>query len=214
MSKIRFGLIPWTILLLLSLVGCTGNVSNSSQNDTNRYPGTYNTEQSDYSKIQIKDDNGNEISHIAIDLWYAANEIYNVDESQMFEMGEYDVPLTGYTIGSNELLNYDAVVEDVFTQDGIQQLEQTMIGGPEPLIRKQDGKVYRMSSWKTGYSFANALTDMQVKELMGDRITLAVAYAPIGVDNILDSETVEFTIAKVGGTWLVDDYVYPEAYQS
>lgn len=216
MHKFRIGFIVVSVLLILALAGCSGNPSNSSQapvaeDYVNRYPGEYNTELSDYRNIQIKDNDGNDISHIAIDLWYAANEIYNVDDMKMFEMGEYDATLSGYTVQSNELLNYYTVVENVFTQNGIAQLEQTMIGGPEPLIRKKDDKVYRMGAWKTGYSFGNALTDMQVKELTGNAITLAATYASIYRDNT--TVTVDFTIANVDGTWLVDDYVYPEAYQ-
>lgn len=70
-----------------------------------------------------------------------------------------------------------------------------------------------MGAWKTGYSFANALTEMQVKETAGNTITLAVTYAYVDFnDNILDTAAVDFTISNVDGTWLVDDYIYPEAY--
>jgi len=215
MRKFRIGFIVLSVLLILALVGCSGNPSNLNQTPVedyvNRYPGEYNTSLSDYSSIQIKDNDGNDISHIAIDLWYAANEIYNVDDMKMFEIGEYEATLSKYTVQSNELLNYYAVVESVFTQNGIAQLEQTMIGGPKSLIRKKDDKVYRMGAWKSGYSFANALTDMQVKEFTGNKITLAVTYASINRDNT--TVTVDFTITIVDGTWLVDDYVYPEAYK-
>ena len=206
------------VVALLALVGCNGSPSNSDQappeDYVNRYPGEYNTEISDYSNIQIKDNEGNDISHIAIDLWYAANEIYNVDDMKMFEIGEYETNLMEYDIPqSNELVNYYAIVENIFTQNGITQLEQTRLGasdGSAPLIRKQDGKVYRMGAWKSGYSFANALTDMQVKEFTGNKITLAVTYASINRDNT--TVTVDFTITIVDGTWLVDDYVYPESF--
>ena len=218
MHKFRIRFIALSVLPILALVGCSDNPSNSNQTPVedyvNRYPGEYNTELSDYSNIQIKNNDGNDISHIAIDLWYAANEIYNVDDMKMFEIGEYEATLTEYTYipHSNELLNYYAVAESVFTQDGIAQLEQTMFGGSDgsaPLIRKKDDKVYRMSAYKTGYSFAHALIDMQVKELGEDIITLSVTYVSIDRDNA----NIDFTIANVGGTWLVDNYVYPETYQ-
>lgn len=215
MRKFRTGFIVLLSLLILTLFGCSGNPAKVNQapaeDYVNRYSGEYNTELSDYSNIQIKDSDGNDISHIAIDLWYAANEIYNVDDSKMFQMGESEVALSGYTMPSNELLNYAPVVEHVFTQNGITQLEQTVIGGSEFFIRKKDGKVYRMSAWKTGYSFADALMDMKVKESVGNTITLAATYASIDRDNT--TVTIDFTITNADSTWLVDDYVYPEAYQ-
>lgn len=213
MHKIRIGFIVLSVLLILLLVGCSGNSSNSIhapvENYANRYPGEYNTELSDYSDIQIKDNNGNDISHIAIDLWYAANEIYNVDDTKMFEMDYGDTMIDGHE-PYNELHNYDAVVRSVFTENGIAQLERAeIISISETFILKYDGKTYRKAPYKSGYSFANALTDMQIKELAGDRITLAVTYASINRDNT--TVTSDFTIVNVSGTWLVDYYVYPES---
>ncbi|HWP80901.1 MAG TPA: hypothetical protein VN446_09715 [Candidatus Acidoferrum sp.] len=220
MRKNRFGAIVLSAALMLAVVGCGDTPSNSSQPPTedyvNRYPGEYNTALADYDDIHVEDNGGNDISHIAIDLWYAANEIYNVDEMDMFEIGAHEVSLREYEVPqSNELLNYAAVVESVFTQNGVLQLEQTLIGYQRfPLIRKKDGKVYRMGGWKTGYSFANSLTDMQVKALSEDKVTLAVTYAIVdNEDNILERVTVDFTMANVDGIWLVDDYIYPEVYQ-
>ncbi|MPM39737.1 hypothetical protein SDC9_86371 [bioreactor metagenome] len=71
-----------------------------------------------------------------------------------------------------------------------------------------------MGSWKTGCSFGDALTDMQVKELSEDKITLEVTYAIVNNDDTIhDYVTVDFTIANEDGNWLVDDYIYPEVYQ-
>jgi len=134
---------------------------------------------------------------------------------KMFEIGEYEVSLSGYAIPqSNELLNYSVVVENVFTDRGILQLEQTMIEGQYRLIRKKDDKVYRMGSWKTGCDFARTLTDMQVKALSADKITLEVTYAIVDNDDtILEQIPVDFTIANEDDIWLADDYIYPEVCQ-
>lgn len=139
-------------MALLMLAGCGGNPLSSNQTPAegyvNRYPGEYNTKLSDYSDIVIKDKDGSDISRAAIDLWYAANKIYNVDDMKMFEIGEYEVPMTEYDIPqSNELLNYSAVAESVFTQNGIAQLEQAKIEGKYFLIRK---KIIRFIVWALG----------------------------------------------------------------
>lgn len=214
----RFGFAVLSALFMLVLASCGSKPSNLSEapaNYVNRYPGEYNTKLANYDDIHVQDNDGNDISPIAIDLWYAANEIYDVDDTKMFEIGAYEVSLPEYAIPqSNELLDYYSVVENVFTQNGISQLEKAMIEGQYPLIRKKDGKVYRMGSWKTGCSFARALTDMEVKELSEDKITLTVTYAIVDNDDtILELVSIDFIVANVDGNWLVDDYVYPEVYR-
>ena len=187
-----------------------------------RYPqgGYYHWKERDFSSIVVKDSSGQDISEIAIDLWYCANDIYNVGDCVMFEMDRKEGPLLQYRIPqSHELLNYQEVVENVFTKEGIAQLEQTAPAEDGNLIiRKVDGKVYRMGQYKSGFSFAEALTAMEVKEAAENRITLTVEYAVTG---FIDDENdpgykppeyykTDFVIAKVDGKWLVDNYIYPE----
>ena len=211
MGKTGLGLTVLSVLLMAALAGCGGNPPSSSQAPpeeyVKRYPGEYYTELSDYSSIHVEDKDGGDISPIAIDLWYAANEIYDVDDMKMFDMEYSDTIL--HNTAYNELYNYDAVVGDVFTQAAIAQLEGAGLNDiMEPLIVKQDGKTYRKAPYKTGYSYSRALTDMQVKERTGERVTLAVTYT-FTDHKINDDVPADFTIANVDGIWLVDDYVCP-----
>ena len=182
-----------------------------------RYTGDYNTAFSDYSDIRVTDGEGEDIAPMAIDLWYAANEIYNEGSREMFDFGipgysdrlfpEYEHP------ESYLLEDYDAVVKRVFTPHGIAQLEGTWVDSA-PLIRKAEGKVYRVYSWKSGYPVAGALLDMRVTQRGEDTLTLAVTYALADNDNrVWGEETVPFAIARQDGRWLVEDYLYPGADQ-
>lgn len=67
---------------------------------------------------------GQDISQEIIRLWHSANNIYNVDDSETFEMGE-SVFLFETGPEYCELLTYDVEVDDVFTGNGKLQLEQT-----------------------------------------------------------------------------------------
>ena len=189
---------------------------------TVRYPDNlfYHWLDRDYSHICVEDSEGNDITNIAIDLWYCANSIYNVDSTEMSGIGEF-ASLQEYAIPQcSEFLNYSDVVTNIFTEHGIAQLEQTsFVSEGNYLIRKIGEKVYRMDSYKSGFNIADTLVDMQVAERSDDRIALSVEYLVKGfVDDPNEPGfyepipyTVNFVIAKMGDQWLVDDYIYPEA---
>lgn len=155
---------------------------------------------------------GQDISQEIIRLWHSANNIYNVDDSETFEMGE---SVFLFEIGPEycELLTYDVEVDDVFTGNGKLQLEQTKIGGDFNLIQKQDGRIYRMGPWKTGYSYAEALDGMKVVDYSEDTLVLKVKYKEhVGLGDPPVFGYVDFTAKRVADQWYVDDYQYPEAY--
>lgn len=180
-----------------------------------RYSGDYGME--DYSAIQLKDADGKDISADVVDLWYAANEVYNVDDGVMFEMSE-SVTLTEGGADCNELKNYDAVIAGIFTAYGKQQLEQTSVGG-RPLIQKTGEKIYRLGPWKTGHSLGAALADIQAKDVADGKITVTVRYEafsrPADPEEAKsyrpEYETVDFGLISVDGSWMVADYRFPEA---
>ena len=211
------------ILVIAFAISLLVNPIVSSSSDT-RYPKEAFENFSankDYSAISIRDASGNDITSTAIDLWWAANAVYDVDDVILFEMGD-QTRLRDDMPDFYELINYNEIMPKIFTQHGIQQVEQTCIGSTKPFIQKQDGKVYRLGPWKTGYSYNMAMTDMQVKEAAQNRVTLTVKYElPLGYVPDPESNeqvepeygTVDFTIAKINGIWLVDDYVFVESYK-
>lgn len=126
--------------------------------------------------LRILDNSGHDISEEVILLWQKANGAYNVDGIGLFETGD-SVLLFENAPEFNELMNYYEVVDTIFSDKGRAQLEQTKLGGPYTLIQKRDGKVYRMGSWKTGYSYADALEGIQVKfHATGSQLVLSVQY--------------------------------------
>ena len=187
-----------------------------------RYPEEYffNSSNKDYSAIKIKDNQGKDITGIVIDLWWAANEVYNVDDTAMFEMGE-GIYLLENAPEFYELKNYDTVVNSIFTPNARAQLEQTRLGSETTtFLQRKDGKVYRLGSWKTGYSYAGVLVDMQPKEVVDRKITMTVKYETNarfyageeeGMDYVPEYDFVDFTIVKTAGTWMVEDYIFPDA---
>jgi len=202
----------YSLLLILTLLSCVALAAcGNSTNYQNRYPG--DKENKDYSGIEIKDSNGNNITNIAIDLWYCANSVYNVDDGKMFDIDYTETFLIENAPGFNELRNYDAVVNNVFTQNGIAQLENVKLG--VNFIQKQDSKVYRMGPYKTGYSYADALVDMKVKEVSANKMTIMAQYEVFAGYIVVDPDykpeyaKMDFTIVKSGGIWLVDDFVSP-----
>lgn len=166
----------------------------------------------DYSGIHISDAQEADISEEMIRLWYACNDIYNVYDPWIFQQGAEYLPETGpyYT----ELLNYDQVVDSVFTAAGRSQLEAAQIGGGDFLMM-MDGKVYRLSPWKTGYSYGDALRDMKALAVSENEIFLSVEYQEdcgfAGPNPNPTYAWVQMRLVKQDGRWLVDDYSYPEA---
>lgn len=168
----------------------------------------------DYSGIQVLDADGNDVSKILIDLWYCASDAYDVDGMVVFETGDW-VSLLDNHPQFIELTNYDEVLPKIFTPRAIAQYEASDV----VLIQKTaDGKVYRLGPWRTGYSYAWALTDLRGLEVQPDRIVAEATYiknpgyAGAGEDPayVPEYDTVPFTVVKQNGIWLVDDYTYPE----
>lgn len=162
-----------------------------------------------------------EMEQVIQDLWYKANNAYNVNaignlEDDVFEVGEA-IQQPGQP-EFYELLNYNQVVEELFTDKGLQQFEATQIGSEEPFIQKIEGKVYRLGPWKTGYSYEVALHSAKIIEQKENELTFLVEYVDspgyAGADapsNVTSYVQTTMKIVKEDGKWKVDDYVFPES---
>ncbi len=156
--------------------------------------------------------NGEYLSSDVRYLWNNVNNIYNVDNTETFEVSDSGVSLFEDAPEFFEIFNYDEAVDAYFTADGKAQLEQTLIGGPYTFIQKRGQKVYRMGPWRTGYSYADALDGMKVVEAVGDTVVLDIKYRqPEGTNDPPTFGHAEFTIKRMDGNWYVEDYDYPEA---
>ena len=133
----------------------------------------------------------------------------------MFQTTGSEVHLEGYRVQQSlEILNYQEVVEDIFTPAGIAQLEQASLGGEGNLIiRREDGKIYHIAPYKTGLLFAYALSDMKAVEVTEDKIVLeAECTFHRGEPDVGPWVCVcGFTIVNVDEKWLVESYSLPQS---
>lgn len=176
----------------------------------------FHWQEGDYSHIKILDYSGQDISEITIDLWYCASAVYSEEKSDtMFQTTGSEVHLEGYRVQQSlEILNYQEVVEDIFTPAGIAQLEQASLGGEGNLIiRREDGKIYHIAPYKTGLLFAYALSDMKAVEVTEDKIVLeAECTFHRGEPDVGPWVCVcGFTIVNVDEKWLVESYSLPQS---
>lgn len=173
-------------------------------------------------KEEILDSDGNNIRPIIEDLWFKANNAYDVDalsktrdEENVFELGE---SVYEYGPEYNELLNAEDALKDVFTP----KAEHEFFYESGRLIKydTENNKIYRLGAWKTGYAYENVLTGMAVKEKSKDKMTLIMQYAAPGAIFVEKEEYADYevnygytymTIKKSDGKWLVDNLYFPEA---
>ena len=71
------------------------------------------TAEKDYSGISVTDASGKDITDIAIDLWWAANGVYDPDDVFVFEMGPQTTLLENAP-DFYELINYAQVMPTIF----------------------------------------------------------------------------------------------------
>lgn len=222
----KLHLLVFSIIIVISISACADTTvgiktqlqssRNAPEDYISRFTGDYSDK--NYSTIKINDSNGNDISNIVIDLWYAANEVYNVDDGVMFETGE-GVKLYEDYPDFIELKNYNDVVDKIFTANARKQVEETCLsGGEKTFIQKKDGKVYRLGPWRTGNSYAHALKDIQLKEATQNSVVVTVEYEKSGRIFYDDEnygyppeyDSRDFKIIKEGNIWVVENYIYPD----
>lgn len=171
-----------------------------------------------YMKFEIIDSNGEDISNILSDLWWNANNIYNVDSDIGLKLG-HPIDLLGAGPEFYEFINYEPAVKNIFSANGIKQLENTKIGSDiTTFLQKRDGKIYRLGSWKTGYNYEDNLHTMITKSVTDNKITVEAQYEiPTSIEarespNYMPQyQSVNFIVVKENGMWLVEDYRFPES---
>ena len=86
-------------------------------------------------EIRVADKGGTDITAEALALWEKANQIYNVDDSELLAV-DWSAPvlLFGDAPAYFERPGSEPVVDAVFSQAGRAQPEPTKIGGPHPFM--------------------------------------------------------------------------------
>ena len=100
---------------------------------------------------------------------------------------------TTFSVGSvyYDLPDYDRVIHSIFTPEAIEAYEASDV---VQIQKTDDGRVWRLGPWKTGYSYAMALSGLQDED-------------PTEVPS---DRTVDFPVEKTDGIWYVAEYPYPE----
>lgn len=177
-----------------------------------RYPGEF-SDRYDFSHTVILDADGNNVTGILMDLWYCASAAYDVDDMVLFPWEEYQIFPDGLEYYS--LPDYDRVIHSFFTPEAIEVYESSDV---VRIQKTEDGRVWRRGPWKTGYSYAMALSGLQAESVEPDRMVIRAAFETMdgGIDRDEDPayvpayRTVKFTVVKVDGVWYVAEYTYPE----
>lgn len=177
-----------------------------------RYPGSF-SDRYDFSDTVILDADGSNVTGILLDLWYCASAAYDVDDMVLFPWQD----TTTFSDGSvyYDLPDYDRVIRSIFTPEAIEAYEASDV---VRIQKTDDGRVWRLGPWKTGYSYAMALSGLQAVSVEPDRMVIRAAYETMdgGIDRDEDPayvpsyRTVDFTVEKTDGIWYVAEYTYPE----
>ncbi len=165
----------------------------------------------DYN-LTVLDIDGNDITARIVELWYNVNSMYNEDLAGPFELGEYNSTMHPFTLddgtvqgaGFEEILNFDEAVSECFTDEGAEQF--TAAATENHFIEEYDGKIWRKSPWRTGWTPALNIPSAKTADTAKDTIRLQIE---VQTPPDFSSSYVDFTVKCVDGVWLVDDYVYP-----
>lgn len=185
-----------------------------------RYPGEF-SDRYDFSDTVILDADGNNVTGILMDLWYCASAAYDVDDMVLFPWEESQLFPDG--LEYYDLPDYDRVIHSFFTPEAIEVYESSDV---VRIQKTGDGRVWRRGPWKTGYSYAMALSGLQAESVEPDRMVIRAAYETMdsvmaenaGPDNepngpatkFTTYRTVKFTVVKRDGVWYMAEYTYPE----
>lgn len=177
-----------------------------------RYPGSF-SDRYDFSDTVILDAEGNNVTGVLLDLWYCASAAYDVDDMELFPWEESQIFPDG--LEYYDLPDYDRVIRSIFTPEAIEAYEASDV---VRIQKTEDGRAWRRGPWKTGYSYAMALSGLRTLSVAPERMVIQAAYETMdgGIDRDEDPayvpsyRTVNFTVEKTDGIWYVAEYTYPE----
>ena len=113
----------------------------------------------------------------------------------------------------DELQNYEQVVREIFTEKGIQELEQSY-SGMTPLIFKKNGKVYRSSSTTESDSTTYFCNPSSIK-MIGrgwNRFMYEAVLIPECRENQGNPVKIQFSLQRKKGRLLVEKLNYPGVF--
>lgn len=204
------------ILAVLILTACSCTFIDISKDVVTESPTSNEMPELPYDKnnynLTVNDIDGNDITDRVIELWWSVNAIYNVDSDSLLELGDYYADFDG-SAGFYEVLNFEEIVEQLFSPVGKRQLLNTKLGNVN-FLQERNGKIYRLGPWKTGWGCGDSILEAFIKELTENKIILSIKFDAAyryEDDDSHDYRFVDFSIVKIDNVWYVDNYVYPES---
>lgn len=144
-------------------------------------------------------------------LWYLTNTLYDADD--MAFVKEVYEPV-GAPFGSvSKFLDFEEATRYLFTSHGLEQLISAQVGGAPYLYKAEDGAVYHLGPYKTGYSYQQAMTGCRIISSGKDNAQVEVSYqvmAPLDWDGERPEAFATMFLQKEDGRWKVDSYNFPE----
>ena len=148
-----------------------------------------------------------------------AEGVYALGFDNVFEIGKQEVSLRSpaeEVIGYyDEILNYEEVVSEIFTQNGREQLESSGYGSL-PRFLKKDGKIYRASNTlNNSMEYLKEISSVKLLERTWNTFTYEAVVTPLyqWLDETekQDSQTIAFTVRIQDGKLKVEKLDYPGA---
>ena len=145
-------------------------------------------------------------------LWYLTNALYNADDTVFVE--ECTPPEGSHFAGSaGKFLDFEEATRYLFTSRGREQLLSVQIGGAPYFYKAEDGAIYHLGPWKTGYSYEKAMTGCRIISGSKDKAQVEVSYrvmGPMEWEGEYPEAFATMFLQKEDGHWKVDSYNFPE----
>ncbi len=150
-----------------------------------------------------------------VELLQKAEAVYQLGNQDVLTIAQYELQPSGDQLYYDEISNYERAVAEIFTENGIAQLEQSSNLGV-PLILKQDGKVYRASAMADSAAtvYYGAIKSVTLLEETNERFVYEIVHIaePRGFDPAADTApelTDRAVLIKKNQLLLVEDFSYP-----
>ena len=136
-----------------------------------------------------------------IQLLQQAEAIYQPGNTQLVQS------TPGQPEGYDQLSGYDEAVASLFTDEGIEQLEQSTVDG-KPLILRQDGSTFRLQAGEDQTGFFDSVQAAKLLDQQGSLFAFRIEYpSPDGGDQPAQTDVV--VAMQEDGSLLLYSLHYP-----
>lgn len=148
-------------------------------------------------------------------LLHKAEAVYQMGNNELLEIVSYEemfmVEGVEGPVYYDEIGNYDQTVAELFTQQGLEQLEKSRYFGLAPAIRKEDGKVYRASGLDDSAAtrYYDTISAVELLEQEDGRFTYQISHTAKTRWEETEDMTSRLVLVRQKGKLLVESFDYP-----